>query len=66
MERGVATVAADQVGGRPVLHDAAVVDDDHAVGDLDGGEPVGNDDRGPFGEERLQRALDQTLRRNVE
>ncbi len=43
-----------------------VFEDEHAIGDLDRREPVGDDHRGPVREQRSQRALHQPLRRDVE
>ena len=52
--------------GRTVLDDPAALDHQHPVGDLDRRQPVGDDERGPVGEDRPQRALHQPLRRDVE
>ena len=62
----VAAGAADQVGGRAVLDDAPGVDHHDPVGNFDRGEAMGDDEGRALGEQRLQRALDETLRRNVE
>ena len=40
--------------------------DQHPVGDLDGGETVGDDHRGPVGQQRAQGALHQPLGGDVE
>ena len=66
MQARVAAAAADEIARRAVLGDPAVLEDEHAIGDLDRREPVGDDDRGPVGEERPQRALHEALRRDVE
>ena len=42
-----ASAAADQLGGGAVLHHAAVVDHQHPVGGLHGGEAVRDDKRRP-------------------
>ena len=52
--------------GRAVLDDPAVLEDQHPVGDLHGGQPVGDDHRGPVGQDRAQRALHQPLGGHVE
>ena len=48
------------------LDDAAVVHDDDAVGGADGGQAVGDDDRGAVFHQPLERVLDQPLAFGVE
>ena len=66
MEGGVAAGAADEVAGRAVLDDPPVVDHDDAIRDLHRREPVGDDHGGAVGQQGLERALNEPLRRNVE
>src|SRR5690554_415104 len=63
---GEAAIARDELDRRAVLDDAAVLHDEHPVSDLDGREPVGDDDGRAVGEERLQTALHKAFARDVE
>src|SRR3954465_12602262 len=64
---GVATLAAgDQLGRRAVLDDNAVLEHEHAVGDLDRGEPVRDDDRRALRQDGTQRALDEAFAGDIE
>jgi len=65
VQGGVVPAAADQVARRAVLDNSAVLDHQHPVGDLDGGQPVGDDQRGTPRQHRAQGALNQTLAGNV-
>ena len=47
MEPGESAAVADQLLRGPVFDDASVVHHQHPVGGLHGGEPVGDDQRGP-------------------
>ena len=49
-----------------LLDDLALVEDEDGVGGEDGGESVGDHDRGAAGEEGAQRGLDQLFGEAVE
>src|ERR1022692_2381119 len=66
VQSGVLAVAGEQLPGRAVLHDTAVVDDQHPVGDFDGGQPVRDDQRGAPGQDGAQGLLHEPLARDVE
>src|SRR5881398_2850355 len=53
-------------GPRPLLDDAALLEDEDAVATLNGREAMRDDDAGPVGEKRVDRALDVSLRRGIE
>ena len=55
-----------QLGPLAKLDDAAVFDDQDVVGSGDGGQSVGDDDAGPVGEQLVDGAFDQRLRRRIE
>jgi hypothetical protein len=57
VEVGVGSAAADEFLWGAVFEDASRVDDEHAVGDLNGREAVGDYHRGPVGEQGPQRSL---------
>ena len=64
MQGGVVpAVGGDQVLRRAVLEHPTVLEHEHPVGDLHRAEPVGDDHRGPVGEDRAQRLLHQPLAR---
>src|SRR5919106_410174 len=65
VERAVAPVERHELLVRTVLHDAAVLEDDDQVGSPDGGQAVGDDERGPAREEPPQCELDAPLRADV-
>ncbi len=50
----------------PRLHKASFVQDEDAIGALDGGEAMGDHERGSAFHQLLQRFLDQTFRLAVE
>ena len=51
---------------RPLLYDAAVLEDDDQIGVADGGEAVRDDEGRPPGEERPQSHLDAPLGADVD
>jgi hypothetical protein len=53
---------ADELGVRPLLNDAAFLEDQDLVGILDRGEAMRHNEGRPPGEERFQCLLDQCLR----
>src|SRR5487761_1667070 len=61
-----AFAGGQQRAGRPVLHDPAVVEDQYPVGDLDRGQPVRDDQRGPAAQHRAQGPLQHPLGRDIE
>ena len=48
-----------------MLADLTILNDHDLVDPLDRREPVGDDERGPIGEQAVDRLLDQTLGRRV-
>src|SRR3989442_211050 len=60
----VFAATVDELAGRAVFDDPAALEHDDAVCDLHRGEAMGDDHRGAIGEQRPQRALHQTLRRD--
>ena len=66
MQGAVAAVIPAELRGRAVLDDPARVEDENAVGHLDGGKAMGDDERGSSPQQRAERALDEALRRQVE
>src|SRR5881628_3782912 len=58
----------DPARARPaaLLDDAALLEDEDAVATLNGREAMRDDDAGPVGEKRVDRALDVPLRRRIE
>src|SRR6266511_1978559 len=51
VEIGIAASVADQLVWRPILDDAPLVEHEDTVGDLHGGQAVGDDDGGTVGED---------------
>jgi hypothetical protein len=63
---GVQPPGREQFVVLAALADPAAVNDQDLVGLLDGGQPVGDDQRGPAGQGRGERMLDGDLRLGVE
>src|SRR2546428_795019 len=53
-------------GPRALLDDAALLEDEDTFAALNGREAMRDDDAGPVGEKRVDRALDVPLRRGIE
>src|ERR1044071_10176360 len=66
VQREVAALAGEQRVVRPLLYDAAVLEDDDQIGVADGGEAVRDDEGRPPGEERPQSHLDAPLGADVD
>ncbi len=66
VQPAVDATLGDQPVVRPALHDPALVEDDHLVGVLGGGQPVGDGDRGAAVHQRLQRPADAHLELGVD
>ena len=66
VQLGVGAPGGEQVGMRPRLDDASVVDHVDDVGRLDRRQTMGHRQRRPTGDQLAQRLLDPTLRRGVE
>lgn len=65
-QRGVITALADELGVRAHLDDAALLQDEDAVGVDDRREPVRDDERRPSLHQRFQRRLHRLLGLRVE
>ena len=55
-----------QRGMRAFLHDLSLIQDQNAIGALDGTEPVSHDERGAVGHEAFQRLLNESFRFGIE
>src|SRR5438093_10250553 len=66
VEGPVAAAEGEQLVVASLLDDAPALDDDDPVGVADGGEAVGDHDRGAAGEQRRQRLLDPRLGAQVD
>src|SRR5690606_25621953 len=66
VEARVEAAALEELAVRPLLAQLAPVEDEDAVGVLDGGEAVGDDDGGAAAHEGVERVLDLALERGVD
>ena len=66
MQVRVHAAARESCGVRALLHQAALVEDEHLVGVFDRRQPVRDDERRAIGHQVVQRVLDQPLGFGVE
>src|SRR5690606_3562940 len=66
VEAGVEAAALEELVVRALLAQLAAVEDEDAVGVLDGGEAMGDDDGGAAAHEGVERMLDLALERGVD
>src|SRR6185437_11551981 len=66
VQLAIAPAERDQFGVRSALHDLAVLEHEDLVRALDGGQSVGNDERGPATAERAQAVANQRFTLAVE
>src|SRR5688572_23796219 len=66
MQSRVLATRGDQIAWRAILEDAAVADDEDAIGDLDRGEAMRDDERGSVREQRAHGVLHEPLAGDVQ